>query len=152
METQTIAWKNPEGGVNVTIIPEGQKDKFIGDTKHYIEITAPIEVDPTNNYRDAWIWADNNIALDISLAREISKSRIRDLRNRHLLRLDEEQLIAIGKQDNDKIKEIEKEKQLLRDIPETIDWDKANSAYDLNHIMPVELTAPLPERFKYINI
>ena len=149
MNTRTIAWKNPDGGVNITILPAGQESEFIDPSIEYIEITTAIEGDPTSSYRDAWRWVDGNIELDITAAREISKTRIRDLRNRHLLRLDDEQLIAIGKQDDARIMEIENEKQVLRDIPETIDWDNANTSYDLNHIMPVELTAPLPVKYRH---
>jgi hypothetical protein len=65
--------------------------------------------------------------------------RIREVRNVKLVQLDVETVKALGKGDDKARVEIEMAKQTLRDIPQTLDLDLAQTPEELKVIWPKEL-------------
>ncbi len=93
---------------------------------------------PADRYfRDAWVAdIENNLEVDMNKAKDIHMSAIRKWRDEQLASLDGPSLRAIETQDADAIAEIFAEKQALRDIPQTIDLDVANTPEELKNIKP----------------
>lgn len=85
---------------------------------------------PTDRYfRKAWI--DNGkIEIDMNKAREVHMDKIRELRDEKLKELDIETL---------KGNDVQAQKQVLRDLPQTIDLSTATTPEELKAIMPSEL-------------
>jgi len=77
-------------------------------------------------------WESNNgvISINMEKARAIHMDLIRSVRNQKLSELDSQYMRAIEANNNDAKKTIEKEKQILRDIPQTFDLS-ANTAEQL---------------------
>jgi len=61
---------------------------------------------------------------------------LKELREVKLEELDVDQIKALGKMNFNKIEEIEKQKQALRDLPDLINWESVETIYDLMHIFP----------------
>ena len=58
------------------------------------------------------------------------------IRENKFKELDIEQLKALAIYDSKRVKEIEDEKQALRKMPESINWEMVETVYDLFHVMP----------------
>lgn len=115
---------------------ELQKIKDTLDPDAYL--LSPSDIPSHRKFRNAWIrpLSKQGIEVDVSKAKEIHLDRIRRMRDKKLKDLDVEMLKNIT--NSKKLKEIDAEKQLLRDIPQTIDL----SNLDLNSpesLWPVEL-------------
>lgn len=99
--------------------PEGAYPKF--------SIVESVEAPQSRLFRDAWRKQGQKIIVDENKAKLIHLDRIRQVRNRKLELLDKEQLRYIT--DSWKPKEIEEQKQILRDLPATFDM----SNFDVNN-------------------
>ena len=90
-------------------------------------------------FRGAWTWNTPDPVIDIDMpeARKIHMAVIREKRNKKLQELDGETMKAIT--NPQRLAEIEAQKQILRDIPETIkpQLDAAITADELLKIQPV---------------
>lgn len=98
------------------------------------ELVALGAVPASRAFRDCWREAGGVCVVDLTLARAVRLDQIRAIRDAWLAALDVEQLRG---------REVEAEKQALRDLPETIlrrgDLE-ALSADDLAEWLPPELT------------
>lgn len=82
----------------------------------YVEYDGEL---PNRLFRDAWVLSGKKIVVDSNKAKQIHMERIRTVRNRELERLDKEQLRYLA--DPWKPKELDAQKQILRDLPANID-------------------------------
>ena len=98
---------------------ELQKIKDTLDPDAYL--LAESEIPNHRKFRNAWVRPTSNqgIEVDVSKAKDIHLDRIRRMRDKKLKDLDVEMLKNIT--NTKKLKEIDAEKQLLRDIPQTLD-------------------------------
>ena len=76
------------------------------------------ELPNDRRFRDAWTMQNNKIVVDNNKAMQIHLGRIREVRNKKLEELDKEQLRHLAVPGM--IIEIERKKQLLRDLPDKI--------------------------------
>ncbi len=101
--------------------------------------TSPCAQDPQSVFFDAWTLIAGRVVLDLPKAANIRLEQIRQVRDNRLKALDTEQIIALGKGDATAVAAVEARKQVLRDIPQRLDFSKAKNAYDLQHIVPPAL-------------
>lgn len=75
-------------------------------------------------FRDAWCKCSKNekVVINEDKAKELHMERIRAVRNKKLEDLDKESIRYLA--NADKLKEVEEEKQKLRDIPQNFEVDK----------------------------
>lgn len=86
---------------------------------------------PSDRYfRDAWRQDGKVIGVDMDKARTIHMKHIRKLRDKALEKLDIETM---------KGKDVQKEKQKLRDLPQTFDLTKAETPEALKNLIPEDL-------------
>lgn len=101
-------------------------------------ITAS-DIPADRTFREAWEHGGNKILVNMPRARDIHLGRIREARNKALADMDIETIKAMGQGDNKALVDVEAQKQVLRDIPQTIDLDQANTPEELRAIWPKEL-------------
>lgn len=133
-----IVFKNTDGSVGVIIPAENtaltieeiaEKDVPKG-LDYRITTTDAL---PTDRYfRNAW--TDDNLTdtvdVDLTKARDIHMIVLRKLRDAKMVKLDIEQL---------KGKDVLSAKQVLRDLPQTIDLTHASTPSELKALIPQEL-------------
>ena len=136
--TKRIVFKNPDGSCGIIIPAENTgltieeiaaKDVPSG-LEHRITDTSNILSDRT--FREAW--TDDNptdtVDVDMPRARVIHMDRIRDLRDIKLEELDKETL---------KGNDVQAAKQVLRDLPSTLDLSVATTPEELVALTPSEV-------------
>lgn len=119
-----IVHTNPDGTISILSIALGWttaqvKAKDIPQDATKVRTITKADLPSNKHFRDAWHDRSDskNIEIDETLANSIQWSRIRYMRNKELDRLDKEQLKVLS--DSQKIQQIENQKQVLRDIPQT---------------------------------
>ena len=90
-------------------------------------------------FRDAWTDQNPGSQIDVDLikAQAIQMNNIRSLRDQKLKALDVEQLKVLA--DPIKVAEIDAQKQVLRDIPQTFDLTIAVTPEELKVLLPEEV-------------
>ena len=95
---------------------------------------------PTHRlFRNAWSDDGDEIAVDMSKARDIHMDDIRVDRDKKLTELDVTFMRAIEDDDSDAQSAASVEKQALRDIPETFDLSSASTPEQLTALWPEDL-------------
>lgn len=102
-------------------------EKMVPPDTEYRVIRDDSEIPTDRTFRNAWTM---DLTVDMDKAREIHMDRIRVVRDEELKRLDIETLKGV---------DVQKEKQALRDIPQTFDLDKAETPDELKALWPKEL-------------
>lgn len=112
------------------------------DATHY-NIVERSELDSLYNedrdFREAWVLDAGRVKVDLTKARSIHMDRIRGPRNKKLAEKDLEYMRADEQGDTDKKAKIAKEKQALRDIPQTFNLSKAKTPAELRALWPKDL-------------
>jgi hypothetical protein len=108
-ENAEITWKL----IDSSNLPDGKSDGTFDST-----------------FQEAFIDRDGKVDIDINKARDIHMNRIRFFRDIKLRELDIETL---------KGKDVQLEKQKLRDIPQKFDLKKAETVEELKRLWPKEL-------------
>ena len=75
------------------------------------------DIPKDREFRDAWMEKDGNIQYNIEKAKKIHLDNLRKQRTPLLEQKDKEWMKAIGQRKNSEADRIEKERQLLRDLP-----------------------------------
>lgn len=97
------------------------------------------EVIPKDRYfRNAWDIQQDKVVEDRKKCEDIHMDKIRAVRNKKLEELDQEVIKNIA--NLKELKKIEAKKQVLRDIPQTLDLSKAKTLNDLKALRPIELS------------
>lgn len=104
---------------------------------HWI-IEAP-QMPAGRTFRNAWRCVDGQLKVDMVQARLIQMDRIRQVRNKALEALDVPWLKAMETGDQTTAAEIARQKQLLRDIPQTFNLSGARTTTSLKTLWPPEL-------------
>ena len=73
----------------------------------------------------------------------------RQIRKDSLDILDRLQMRAASQNYNDLVKDIETDKQLLRDIPTSLNYNKTMSIIDISQILPQSLLVNYEEKYSY---
>ena len=136
-----IIYSRPDGGVNI-VHPCGTIEESwdrLPDNAINPQIVEEDAIIPDRTFRNAWEADSGSIKVNMDKARGIHMDRIRQARDQRLEALDKETVQALGKKDDAKLAEIEAQKQVLRDIPQTLDLSKAASPDELKIIWPREL-------------
>ena len=97
------------------------------------------DIPPDRIFRNAWEHGGDKVNVNMNSAREIHLGRIRMARDKALALLDVETIKAAGKGDSEALAAVEAQKQVLRDIPQTIDLTKARTPEELKAIWPAEV-------------
>ena len=90
-------------------------------------------------FRNAWSDDGDEIAVDMSKARDIHMDAIRVDRDKKLTELDVTFMRAVEDDDSDAQSAASVEKQALRDIPETFDLSSASTPEQLTALWPEDL-------------
>lgn len=131
-----IIYEGIDGSVAISVLSEEGKeciDKVVQQFRGAhpdgfypkFSVVEKIDAPESRQFRNAWKKEGNRIVVDIGKAKEIHLNRIREERNKRLEALDREQLKVMI--DAEKLKEIEKQKQVLRDIPQNYTEFNINS-------------------------
>jgi uncharacterized membrane protein YukC len=125
-------------GVCISRIPEENTEAInLAKKNNYVEITMPFCMDDPNHIaRQAWKLTGDKIEVDLDKAKELFLDYLRKIRETKLKELDIEQLKALAIEDKQKVKEIEEEKEALRKMPDSINWEMVETVYDLFHVLP----------------
>ena len=133
---QKIIFENEDGGVSVltpsencglSIAEIAAKDVPAGAAYEIVDES----VIPTDRYfRGAWKKEGKAVKIDLDKAKYAQMEIIRGKRNEKLKELDIETM---------KGNDVQAEKQVLRDLPETFSLDAATTPEELKELMPVEL-------------
>lgn len=96
-------------------------------------ITDASNIPTDRTFRDAWTDANPTETVDVDMekARDIHMNNIRLLRDKKFKELDVETM---------KGNNVQAQKQVLRDIPQTFDLSNANTPEELKILIPTELT------------
>jgi len=121
-----VVWKDPNlNGIFITHVVKGEEDVVREQYAHLPHAEcAPdlpiVEDDPEKLFVNAYVIKNKKVVVDLKKCKEIHTDYCRTERNKRLIELDQQQLIAIGKNDKKAIKEIEIKKQKLRDVPQLV--------------------------------
>lgn len=137
---QRIVFKNLDGSVGI-VIPTAEmlhnmsiEQIAFKDVPEGLgwRITNTGNIPSDRTFREAWtdINPTSTVDVDMEKARDIHMSNIRILRDEKLKELDIETL---------KGNDVQMEKQVLRDIPQTFDLSGATTPEELLNLMPEEL-------------
>ena len=99
-------------------------------------IAKPGEIPADRTYRGAWTHDEGGFAHDMVKARAIHLDRVRASRAIELERLDKDWMRATGQNDKRAADAIEAQRQTLRDAPQTLPVDAAQTIDALNTLWP----------------
>jgi hypothetical protein len=148
-----LAYKTPDGVAIVHAAAKRDLERALGPLterqyrEHVISRSVPTGVvyavlpaDWTppgdRTYRGAWDLAGGVVALDMPKARGIFMERVRKARNAMLDDLDREWMKAQGQGKAQEAKQVDDERQALRDLPQTIKVDEAFTVEALTALWP----------------
>lgn len=138
MTNQRIVYENLDTGIVVLIpapqalqsmtieeiaakdVPEGVEYKIIDADK----------IPEDRYFRDAWKLNEKSVSVDLQKARKVKMANIRALRDKKLKELDIETM---------KGNDVQPQKQVLRDLPDTLDLTQITSVEALKEFVPDEL-------------
>jgi hypothetical protein len=118
----------PEGDITNLVAAELEKSPHLMGLPFTEIDEANIPQDKT--FRDAWVAEGNKIGVDMEKAREVHLTRLRVRRDEKLAALDIETMMG---------KDVQSEKQVLRDLPKTFDLSVFKTPDDLKSAWPEEL-------------
>lgn len=104
-----------------------------------IVIGTQLVLPPDRTFRGAWRSDATGVSIDMPVARTIHMDRIREARNKVLASKDREYMIADERGNNTDKQTIAAAKQVLRDIPATVDLSVATTPEQLDALWPVEV-------------
>ena len=94
--------------------------------------TSTVEKPDNRIFRDAWVLSsDTLIEVDMSVAKEIQKDRVRIEREEYFKNLDSEWFRASEENNIEKLEEIKEKKKVLRDVTKDSRFNKAKKPADL---------------------
>lgn len=147
-----IVYTRPDGGTSIVTPCRNVNEGHLNDDQIFqrsweklpedaIEprIVFAENVPEDRTFRNAWEHDREKIVVNMDKARNIHLERIRTARDAKLRELDVETMKAIGKGDNGARDAVEVRKQVLRDLPQTIDLKKAKTTEELKALWPAEL-------------
>jgi DNA repair exonuclease SbcCD nuclease subunit len=104
-------------------------------------IISDDELPADRTFRNAWIDKNKKIEHNMDKVREIHLEHIRRAREPILEQKDKDWMRAMGQGNTKEVNKIEKERQILRDIPQTIakDLEKAKTPEEVKKLWPAEL-------------
>ena len=112
--------------------------KDIPQTAKNIVIIDDTMIPEDRTFRDAWEIKGKNLIINMDKAKAILLDRIRQVRNIKLDLLDKDWMAAYGQGKTQLASQIEAQRQVLRDIPQTINLNAAANADELKAIWPFE--------------
>ena len=121
----------------------GRVAKKLGLSNYIIVDEDPL-LDGDRTFRNALRHDGGAFHHDMDKARDIHMGRIRKARDKELSRLDVETMKALGRSDDARRAEVEPQKQVLRDIPQTFELLSAKSTDALKAMWPSELPTSRP--------
>lgn len=95
---------------------------------------------PTRAFRDAWVLNGPVIEIDVSKAKEVWKTKLRQARATKMDKLDAEYFRALETGDTNKQTEVAATKQLLRDVTKHPDLLAASTVAEIEAFWPDYLT------------
>lgn len=132
-----FAHSKGEGVCISRISAENTEAINLAQKNNYVEITMPFCMDDPNHIvRPAWELIEGEVQVNLDKAKELFLDHLRKIRDNKFNQLDIDQLKALAVSDSKKVKEIEDEKEALRKMPESINWEMVETVYDLFHVMP----------------
>jgi hypothetical protein len=91
-----------------------------------------------------------DVVLDLELIKLFFINVFRDMRQDSFSVLDRMQLQAMVTGKTDVAKLIENDKLALRNIPSTLDYSKCTTFFDVNKVIPPEITVDYEEKYGYM--
>lgn len=132
-------YRNTTGGMDIKVFCEEPTEELLKASlpSRYKVVEEIGEYPEYFGARD-YDWRSNSntdYTIDMSIAREIYRDKLRERRFDRLNQLDIEFMKAFGSGDQDKAKEIEQEKTILRNITNHEDIDRCNSIGELEALV-----------------
>lgn len=90
-----------------------------------------------------------DVIFDLELVKMYYINIFRQMRTSSLEILDRYQMRALTLGYNDLLKDIENDKQLLRDLPESLEYDDASDIFDISKVYPQSLLVNYEEKYSY---
>jgi hypothetical protein len=100
---------------------------------------AEHQIPTDRTYRNAWRLRDGEIVTDMDHARRLHLDAIRHARARVLEQLDRDWMRAMGQGKTDEASKLERQRQTLRDLPETLRLEDARTTDELKTFWPAGL-------------
>jgi hypothetical protein len=97
------------------------------------------ELPADRTFRNAWTHDGSRVTVDMPKARVLHMDHIRRARQPVLDQLDKDWMKATGQRKSAEADAIEAQRQVLRDIPQTLDLTQAATPDELKALWPVEL-------------
>lgn len=104
-----------------------------------IKIIEEIDLPSDRTFRNAWTYDGQRVCVDMPKARTLHLDRIRQARKPVLDQLDKDWMRAMGQRKQAEADTIEAQRQVLRNLPQTLDLTQATTAEELKAIWPAEL-------------
>jgi len=118
----------PDGDITKLVTEELAKSPLLRDLP-FVEIDET-DVPQDKTFRNAWVGRSGKVEVDMAKARDIHLERLRLRRNEKLAELDLETM---------KGKDVQGDKQVLRDLPKTLDLTVCKTPEELKEAWPEEL-------------
>lgn len=115
------------------------RKKAVPDDATNVHVCDVVEIPTDRTFRDAWECPAGKVSVNMPRARDIHMGRIREARGPEFTRLDNEWMRATGQKNTVEAERIEAHRQVLRDIPQTLDLTAAITPDDLKAIWPAIL-------------
>ena len=118
----TVSVRHPIGDTVEDCLEKLKKEK---DDLIYYAVISKNNIPEDRYFRNAWNFDDRNkcVMIEVETCKTIHIDKLRYTRNKKLKELDTETVKAVGRGDDKKRDQIEREKQKLRDMPETMKKD-----------------------------
>ncbi len=141
----TVAITRTDGGLSLLRVLHDATAMDLEVQKCGLEVASYRRVEeadvPTDRtFRNAWTDTKQAIAIDMEKAKAIHLERIRHARTPELAALDIEWMKAMGQKNQLAADRIEAQRQALRDLPTTLNLDKATTPDELKALWPKELS------------
>lgn len=131
-----ISKNDPPGFTQEMALERALKDVPQGKTAVQID-TATL---PPRDFREAWTVGTSTVNVRMPKARNLHMKKIRQARKEKLAELDQEWMKKLGKKQQAEADAVEAARQVLRDLPQTLDLRAATTPEALKAIWPPELT------------
>ena len=139
-----IIYTRPDGGLSIVSPAPGVEierilAKDIPTDAIGVKVVDESVIPADRTFRGAWEDSVGVVVVNMTKAKLLHMARIRQARDAKLAELDTESLLAIESDDKLKQKQITDLKQVLRDIPQTLDLGQAQTPEQLKALWPAEL-------------
>lgn len=139
-----IVFARTDGGVSVVVptgeVPIEQLVKQVVPVGAAYKIVDSNEISSDRSFRNAWVFKDQKIDVDLPKAIALTQSRIREQRVSEFQKLDQEFMTAVEDNNSASLKQVADKKKALRDATQHPKIINATSVDSLKNLGLADLT------------